>query len=557
MEVDAASQKYLVIATHVGYFRYRCLPFGVNFAPALFQKMMDKVLTGLPQTAAFIDDIIIAGKTPQEHMTLLQEVFRRLKHMNIRIKKAKCRFMATEITYLGHKIDEHGIHPTEEHIEAIRKMPAPTNKKELRFFLGSMNFYSRFIPHLQSLCAPLHVLTKHDTKWTWSADEDQLFLRLKSMLTSKDTLVHYNADLPLVLTTDASDHGVGAVLMHKLTDGVEKPVAYASRILDHREKQYSAIDKEALAIIFGVTKFYQYIYGRKFLVRTDHKPLERILRAQREIPKMAANRLQRWAIILSTFDYELQYVQGKQNVIADPLSHMPLRQYTISRSEKLGYKFNLLTLRAEDLPITKKELRKQTMVGAELKKVCSYVIKGWPQEKARIADPYVTFYENRESLAVEEGILVWGGRIVIPAVFRSRVLQALHEGHPGIWVMRALARFYCWWPKIDTDVEQYVKGCNWCQENRTREPETLLYSWNAPSEPWARIHIDYAGPFEGKFWLVVIDAYSKWLEVKPCHSTTAAITIKLLWEMLSVWGSQADSVRQWNSVYVAGVQGVL
>ena len=223
MEVDVASRKYLVVATHTGYFRYKRLPFGVNFAPALFQKMMDKVLTGLPQAAAFIDDIIVGGKTKQEHITLLREVLLRLQRINVCIKKAKCKLMVTEVTYLGHRIDEHGIHPTEEHIEALRQMP---NKKELCSFLGSMNFYSRFILQLQSMCAPLHVL-------------------VKGMLTAKDTLIHYNSDLPLVLPTDASDHGVGAVLMHQLPDGTEKPVAYASKILDHREKQYSTIDKEA------------------------------------------------------------------------------------------------------------------------------------------------------------------------------------------------------------------------------------------------------------------------------------------------------------------------
>ena len=531
MEVDVASRKYLVVATHAGYFRYKRLPFGVNFAPALFQKMMDKVLTGLPQAAAFIDDIIVGGKTKQEHITLLREVFLRLQRINVRIKKAKCKFMVTEVTYLGHRIDEHGIHPTEEHIEALRQMPTPTNKKELRSFLGSMNFYSRFIPQLQSMCAPLHVLVKQDVKWTWSRENDCLFKKLKGMLTAKDTLMHYSSDLPLVLTTDASDHGVGAVLMHQLPDGTEKPVAYASRILDHREKQYSTIDKEALAIIFGVTKFYQYIYGRKFLLRSDHKPLERILGAQREIPKMAANRLQRWAITLSAFDYELQYVHGKHNIIADPLSRMPLQTSTPSTSERMGHKYNLLNLRVDDLPMTKSELRNLTLKDAVLKQICSYVERGWPQDRARIPEHCVTFYEKRESLSFEEGILLWGGRIVVPEVFRKKVLQTLHEGHPGIWAMRALSRFYVWWPKIDDEVEQYVKGCDRCQENRTREPETLLYSWNIPSEPWSRIHVDYAGPFEGKYWLVVIDAYSKWLEIKECQSTTAAVTIKLLREM--------------------------
>ena len=143
---------------------------------------------------------------------------------------------------------------------------------------------------------------------------------------SEDTLAHYSEELPLILVTDASNQGVGAVLLHRLHDGTEKPVAYASQTFNDRKKQYSVIDKKALAIIFGVTKFYPYIFGRKFSLRTDHKPLERILEEKQEIPKMAANRLKRWAVTLSAFNYDLQYVQGKDNVVADSLSRLPILQ---------------------------------------------------------------------------------------------------------------------------------------------------------------------------------------------------------------------------------------
>ncbi|KAL5510070.1 hypothetical protein EMCRGX_G005543 [Ephydatia muelleri] len=227
--------------------------------------------------------------------------------------------MQAEVTYLGYRIDQDGIHPTEEHVLAIKQMPAPSNVKELRSFLGAINYYSRFLPNLQSLCTPLHQLTKNATRWVWSKESYRVFQHLKQLLTSKDTLVHYDEALPLVLMTDASDNGVGAVLLHRLSDGVEKPVGFASRTLMDREKRYSVIDKEALAIIFGVTKFYQYLYGRRFILQTDHKPLERILGAHQEIPKMAANRLQRihvdyagpfegmyWLVVIDAFSKWLE-----------------------------------------------------------------------------------------------------------------------------------------------------------------------------------------------------------------------------------------------------------
>ena len=462
MEVDKDSRKFMVIATHMGYYRYKRLPFGVSFAPAIFQKTMDKILAGIPHTAVYIDDIIVAGKTKAEHLQLLREVLQKLNQANIRLKRAKCTFLQSEVTYLGYRIDKHGIHPTQERIEAVRNMPAPTNAKELRSVLGAVNFYSRFIPNLHPMCAPLYTLTKDSVKWHWSKASDDIFQKLKQAVTSEDTLVHYREELPLIMVTDASNQGVGAVLLHRLQDGTEKPVAYASRTFNDREKQYSVIDKEALAIIFGVTKFYQYIFGRKFSLRTDHKPLERILGEKREIPKMAANKLQRWAVTLSAFNYDLQYVQGKDNVVADSLSRLPITTASDRLRDTQSHTCTLLNMRISDLPLTKRELRKETVRSSLLSRVIAYVDRGWPRDRSLVPSELLIFYEKRDSVSYEDGILMWQGRIIVPEKFRTTILETLHDGHPGIWAMRALARFYVWWPNIDRDVEQHVRGCDPC-----------------------------------------------------------------------------------------------
>ena len=478
----------------------------------------------------------MGGKSREEHLKILRDVFHRLRVTNIRIRKSKCAFFKKEISYLGHCIDELGIHPTEEHLQAIKKMPTPSNKKELRSFLGSVNYYSRFIPHLQAMCAPLHGLVGGETKWEWKATHDKLFKKLKHLLTSKDTLIHYSLELPVIVTTDASDLGVSAMLSHKLPDGTEKPVAYASRKLSPREQHYAVIDKEALAIVFGIMKFHQYVYGRHFTLQMDHKPLERILGAHREVPKMVANRLQRWALTLSAYDYELKVVQGKENVVADFLSRLPVDSTNASAAEREGESEMLLNVRLGDLSLTKRDLQRESQRDEVLKRVIAYVDRGWPVDRSKISPEVTTYWEKRESLSFENGILLWSGRIVVPSVLRKQVLVLLHEGHPGIWAMRALARFYVWWPHIDSEIELFLKGCYSCQENRSRAPETLLYSWNSPSEPWARIHIDYAGPFEGTYWLVVVDSYSKWVEIKRSTSITALTTIKILREMFCQLG---------------------
>ena len=247
--------------------------------------------------------------------------------------------------------------------------------------------------------------------------------------------MHYDESLPIILQTDASDSGVGAVLMHQVNRGTNRPIAFASRILDDREKRYSAIDKEALAIIFGVTKFHQYIFGLQFILCSDHKPLERILGPKNEIPKLAVGRLQRWALLLSTYNYVLRHIQGKDNVIADALSRLPVKTLSFSTMERIGQNHSLLKVQIGDLPVTKKELQNETKCEHLLQKVKRYMESGWPSDKTHISKEHLTFYEKREFLSCEEDILLWNSRIVVPKSLQARILHMLHEGHPGIGSM--------------------------------------------------------------------------------------------------------------------------
>ena len=539
MSVAEESRKYFVIATHKGYFRYTRLPFGVNFAPSLFQSTMDKVLAGVDSTAAYIDDIISGADTVDRHLSVLRAVFDCLRKAGVKIQLNKCKFLQSAVTYLGHRIDAEGIHPTDERLRAFRDIPTPTNQKQLRSFLGAINYYSKFVPQLQTKCAPLHRLTRLNTKWIWNPEHEKTFQGLKHLLTSSETLVHYDENKPLILATDASDIGVGAVLLHRFPDNTERPIAYASRVLSDTERRYAVIDKEALAIVFAVNKFQQYILGRRFTLKTDHKPLERLFGPKSEIPKLAANRISRWALTLSMFDFDIQYQAGINNAPADVLSRLPVPVdwAETSISERMGESSQLLHLKLQDMAsISKKEIRQKTASDSILSQVFVYIERGWPTSNASLPMHLHTFFEKRTELSMEEEMLLWKGRIVIPTSLRQTVLNLLHEGHPGISAMRDLAKFYVWWPKIDDDIEHYVATCKPCQQTRPKEPEVPLFSWNVPTEPWARIHIDFAGPFENNMWLIVVDAYTKWLEIIRMKSTTAAPTCAKLREIFARFG---------------------
>ena len=299
IRLDDTSRGYVTINTHKGLYRYTRLPYGVASAPAVFQRFMESVLEGIPYVGVYIDDIIVTGKTDAEHLATLKIALTRLQDIGLRIKRPKCRFMQTQIEFLGHVIDQHGISPAPGKVDAVVNAPRPKNLTELRAFLGLLNYYGKFLPDLATKLHPLNKLLKKQQEWKWTRECDTAFNWAKQALTSAQVLVHYNPELPIRVAADASAYGIGAVLSHVLGDGSERPIAYASRTLSASEKNYSQIEKEALGLIYAVKKFHQYIYGRQFTLVTDHKPLLVILGPKKGIPPLAAARMQRWSFLLS------------------------------------------------------------------------------------------------------------------------------------------------------------------------------------------------------------------------------------------------------------------
>ena len=354
LPLDEHSKKLVTINTHKGLYRYNRLPFGVASAPAIFQRTMDSILQGLDNVVCFIDDILITGCDDSTHLWTLEKVLQRLHSHGVVVKKEKCVFMSESVEYLGHILNSQGMQPTPNKIEAIINAPNPRNVQELRSFLGLMNYYNKFIPHLASILHPLHCLLRKKSKWEWSEACDKAVERAKRELVSPRVLMHYTPKLPLRLATDASAYGVGAVLSHVCEDGSERPIAFASRSLSLSEQNYAQIEKEALSILFGVRKFYQYLYGQHFTLITDHKPLTTIFGPKTGIPPMAAARMQRWALYLSAFFYSIEYRRTDCHGNADGLSRLPLEGKQTSIRD-ISSCYNLVQMAA--LPLTHVQLK--------------------------------------------------------------------------------------------------------------------------------------------------------------------------------------------------------
>jgi len=270
--LEEESRKFVVINTHRGLFRFNRLPFGVSSAPAIFQRVMESILNGISGVVVYLDDILITGPTEEAHLATLEEVLRRLEEAGLRLRRDKCVFLAPSVVYLGHVIDSQGLHPTKEKVRAVQEAPRPENVAELKSYLGLLTYYSKFLPNLSSVLAPLYQLLKHKQPWCWTKKQSESFEKSKQLLVSSQVLVHFDPRLEIRVACDASAYGLGSVLSHRMPDGSEKTVAFMSRTLNEAEK-YSQIEHEALACVVGVSRFHSYLWGHHFTLLTDHKPL--------------------------------------------------------------------------------------------------------------------------------------------------------------------------------------------------------------------------------------------------------------------------------------------
>jgi len=317
MSQDA--KKYTAFETPQGLFQFKVMPFGLVNAPATFCRLMRKVLKGMDNADSFVDDILLFTHTWEEHLSVLRELLTRLRSAQLTARPSKCSIGYTNIECLGHVISENTkLKPHPDKLEAVKNAPRPKTKKQLRSFLGLVGFYRKFVPNFAAVAVPLTDLTKKGlpNSISWGTSQEKAFNTLKGMLVRSPILKLPELDEPFVLRTDASDVGLGAILLQE-QDGDQLPVAYASRKLLPREQNYAVIEKECLAVVWGINKFHRYLFGKQFVLETDHQPLIYLNKA-----KVANARLMRWALQLQPYRFRIEAIRGRDNVGADYLSRL-------------------------------------------------------------------------------------------------------------------------------------------------------------------------------------------------------------------------------------------
>ena len=470
------------MVTRYGSYEFLVMPFGLTNAPATFCNLMSDVFRDILDkfVVVYLDDIVVYSESMEEHWGHLREVLDRLREHKLYVKQEKCEFGLEEISFLGHRIGHGEVRMEESKVKAVVEWPTPTRVTELRSFLGLANYYRKFIHGYSHVVSPLTDLLRKNQSWAWSEPCQAAFDKLKVAISSEPILKLPDFSQPFEVVTDASDKAVGGVLQQG-----GHPIAFESWKLKDAETRYSTHEKEMLAVVHCLRVWRVYLLGVKFIVITDN-----VANTFFKTQKKLSPRQARWQEFLAEYDFEWLHRPGKSNQVADALS----RKNMESVAAVSGIETELLG-----------QVRELARQDTEYKKLVD-----------RIREGLVRKYW------LDDGIIyASGGRLYVPTGrLRRKLMEESHDtqwaGHPGMDRMCALMTRAYYWPKMEADIEAFVKSCIVCQQDKVerRLEAGLLQPLPTPTRPWSSVSIDFITGFPKvkgmSSVMVVVDRFSKY-----------------------------------------------
>ncbi|XP_062556644.1 uncharacterized protein K02A2.6-like [Armigeres subalbatus] len=518
VELHPESRGVTTFMSGMGLMRFKRLMFGINCVPEIFQRIMTNMLSGIEGVMVYIDDVVVSGRTLEEHDRRLEQVLAVLESNNALLNKSKCIFGVEKLEVLGFEVSASGISPSEEKILAIKNFRAPSSKEEVRSFLGLVNFVGQFIPRLSTRTEPLRKFLRDEVD---SFGEEQMKsfddLRLE-LCNNVRKLGFFDPKDITEVYVDASPVGLGAVLAQRDESNVPRVICFASKGLTSAERVYPQTQREALAVVWAVEKFYLYLFGIRFTIFTDHKTLEYIFGGKHRGGKRTCSRAAGWALRLQPYEFDIKYIPGSMN-ISDILSRLVIEPGKPFDETAEHYFF---AVGEGPLATTLDEIRRETINDEILTSVMKALAKQcWSPELCR-------FQAFEKEFGVIDGIVVRDDRIVLPTILRQRALQIAHRGHHGVVAMRRNLREKIWWPCMDQDVADAVQECADCATVSKQHPPEPMVRKEMPDRAWQEIGIDFFSAKECATFLVIVDYYSRFLKVVEMKATNAAKTIEAL-----------------------------
>ena len=542
IEMEERDKEKTAFVCFKGLFEYNVMPFGLCSAPPVFQELMNRVLGDAINNYAFayIDDIIIYSPDIDSHLNHLQSIFNKLKQANLKLKLSKCSFGVSKVDYLGHEISAEGVRPDPQKVEAIQNIRPPNTVKQVRSFLGLVGFYRQFIKNFAEVANPLTQLTKKFCRFSWSSECQKSFETLKRELCKNVVLAHPDQNKPYKLYTDASQFAVGAVLTQEVGNE-ERVIQFLSKQLNKSQIKWPTIEKEAYAIVYATNKLRHYLYGSQFTVITDHKPLRSLFTAE-----MKNARIQRWAIMLSEFGCNVEYLAGKDNIPADALSRVNGNDISvIDTSGIVNLDAPESTPLEGDLDDCDEECPHETSTEVESSIDLNNFDMSREQRKDTEIEGLITLLLDGATIpeyVLENDMLyhitpkVKGEnapslQLMVPSHLTRDVMDQLHCSPFGGGHMSAnrtyenIRRRY-FWSGMYRDVHQYVTKCDVCNQRKTRLNKVPIQSMPVANYPFQIIGIDTSGPYHesnsgNKYILTIIDHLSGWPEAFPLRNKSA------------------------------------
>ena len=518
--LDKESSLLTTFSTPYRRYWWLRLPFGLSVSFEIFQKRVNQALEGLEGILDITDDILIYGvgkdlkEATEDHDRHLKALLQRCRERGMALNKDKLKLRRQEVAFMGHLFTNNGLKIDPDKARTVQEMTPPTDTEGVQRLNGFVNYLSKFLPQLADVMEPLRRLTRKDTEWTWSEEQDKAFSEVKRLVWQAPVLSYYQPDRPLSIQCDASQKGLGAAL---LQDG--RPIAYASRPLSDTEQRYAQIEKEMLAIVFALEKFNQYTFGRHVRVSSDHKPLESILSKPLAV---APRRLQGMMMRLQKYTFEVTYERGKNMHLADTLS----RVYLPTEGNLQDREFEYINM-ASYLPIAEErleEIRRETRNDPSLQELKCVITLGWPEDKSKVAPQVHPFFSIRDELTIQDGLIFRGQRVVVPQSLRPMIKTKLHSSHMGIDACLRRARESVFWPGFSAEIKQMVETCETCRKFETSPQKEPLVSHDVPLRPWEKIGVDIF-ELNGKEYLTTVDYYSNFWEIDQLPTDAKATTV--------------------------------
>ena len=532
VKLDKESSLLTTMGTPFGRYRWARLPFGLSVSSEIFQRRLTQALEGLEGVVCVADDIIVYGcgenksNADMHHQRNLEGLQKRCEERNIRLNDKKEEVKKDKIKFMGHLISAAGIEPDPAKVQAINDMPAPTDVQGVRRLCGMVQYLARFLPNLADELEPIRALTRKGQEWNWSKECQEALERVKKKITSTPTLAYFDEKKELILQVDSSKDGLGAALIQ---DG--KPLEYASKALTEAEQNWAQIEKELLSVVYGLERFDQYTFGRRVRIENDHKPLEAILKKPMS---QASRRIQSLMMRLHRYDVEFQYVPGPQLFIADTLSRAFLPETGGSRVFAVN---SLLDLPSK----TRDEMRRETEMDEDLQTLKKLIREGWPEQKSDVPEPMKLYFDIRDTLGEQDGILLKGERVIIPKTLRKKTKGTLHAAHLGYDSMMRRARDTVFWPGMAQEIKQMAEHCEPCQQLKPENPKETLVQHDDGRIQFQKIGTDLF-ELETRHYLVIVDYYTNLIEVDYLKTTTTKEVMNKMKAQFARYGAPAELV---------------